>query len=71
MHSELDCPLKPDIELINQAIEEMEKDGNYNMLRLNQIRYSSQKISRLYDELETIKKDIKTRTNPCFFVAYK
>ena len=25
MHSELDCPLKPDIELINQAIEEMEK----------------------------------------------
>lgn len=38
MHSELDSPLKPDIALIKQAFDEMEKDPKYNRDLLKLLR---------------------------------
>ncbi|MBQ8792476.1 MAG: FAD-dependent thymidylate synthase, partial [Clostridia bacterium] len=49
MHSELDCDLNVDIELIKQAISEMEGDSKYNMQLVRMLKV---KVASYYDEVQ-------------------
>ncbi|MBQ8908727.1 MAG: FAD-dependent thymidylate synthase [Clostridia bacterium] len=49
MHSELDCPLQPDIELITRAIADMEKEGKYNPQFIRTLKV---KVAAYYDAIE-------------------
>lgn len=64
MHSELDCPLKPDMNLIQQAVKDMVNSDRFDNQRLSTLCWHAGTLCGMHDKLETIKTEIKNTTLP-------
>lgn len=64
MHSELDCPLKPDLKLIQQAVKDMVNSDRFDNQRLETICWNAGMLRGMHDELESLKAGIKNAVLP-------